>query len=161
PPLPSRLELVPGKGPVGYATKWSRGSAFDLSAPILDFTTQDLLDDRFVAQAKGVLRFWVEDIDAENLRRLRAGVRNFTLPSQYLTGKCGTSSGWAVQGVSVAGGNDVDRAIDLLKEQLDWVSDQLCKGGDILSGVRGMLLLQQLYSDDHPNPICLSNHAER
>jgi len=159
--LPSlaRLELVPGRGPDGMATQWKDGSTFDLSAPILDFTIQDLLDDGFVERAKKVLRFWIEGVDMENLRRMRAGVLNFKLPARYKTGESAELGSWIIQGVNKADSAAVDRAASLLREPLDWVSDQLCKLGDLPSGTRGMLLLQQLYWDDYHVPLCLSNHA--
>jgi hypothetical protein len=39
-------------------------------------------------------------------------------------------------------------ATALIREPLDWLSDQLIKGGDLFSGIRGMLLLRQLYWED-------------
>jgi hypothetical protein len=152
---PERLELVPGSGPIGKATEWKDGSTFDLSAPILDFTMQDMLDDAFMKRAKAVLRFWIEEVELENLRRMRAGVLNFKLPYSYRTGESGTEGGWVIQGVNRAGGAAVDRAVALLREPLDWASDQLFTLGDLLGGIRGMLLLRQLYWDDTHAPRAL------
>jgi hypothetical protein len=153
--LPSRLELVPGQGPYGRATQWKDGSVFDLSAPILDFTIQDMLDDGFVVRAKDVLRFWIEDVEVENLRRMRTGVLNFRLPDPYKTGESGSQMGWVTQGVNYADSAAVERAVALLREPLDWVSDQLFSGGDLLSSIRGMLLLRQLYREESTFPRAL------
>jgi Leucine Rich repeat len=153
------LELVPGMGPDGRATQWKDCSTFDLSAPILDFTIQDMLDDGFVKRAKEVLRFWIEEVEMENLRRMRAGVLNFKLPDPYRTGESGTQRAWITQGVNRADSSEVERAVGLIRDPLDWVSDQLYKGGDLLSGVRGMLLLRQSYWEDYHAPLALGSSS--
>ena len=150
--MPTRLELVPGHGPYGRATQWKDGTVFDLSAPILDFTIQDMLDDGFVARAKEVLGFWIEEVDMENLRRMQAGVLTFRLPDPYKTGESGTQQAWVIQGTNYASDAAVVKAIALIREPLDWLSDQLFKGADLFSGVRGMLLLRQLYLEDETWP---------
>jgi hypothetical protein len=155
PPLPQRLELIPGEGVDGHPPTWIDGTKFSLSAPILEFTIQESLEEGFVQKAKAVLQFW-NDVDLENLHRLQSGVLNFKVPAPYKTGECKVR-GWATQGVNRAEREAVDRGIARLKESLDWVSDQLFKNGDLPGAIRGMLLLRHLYWDEHHSPMSLSN----
>ena len=58
PPLPARLELIPGNDTVGTPTQWDRETAtFQLSAPILDFTVAQMGEDGFAENAQDVLNF--------------------------------------------------------------------------------------------------------
>jgi hypothetical protein len=85
PPLPDRLELIPGEGTEGKCTEWSGGTTFSLSAPILDFLLgQPDADEEFRGRAAGVLKFWV-DVDEENLKRVRMSLREFKMPDHYQT----------------------------------------------------------------------------
>lgn len=82
PPLPNRLELVPTTDETGRNTQWEGGSTFSLSAPILDVTIQDLLNDQFHRKAWDVLKFWI-GYELENLSRIKAGIHQFTMPDGY------------------------------------------------------------------------------
>ena len=158
PPLPRRLELIPGLGAEGHAAAWIDGTRFSLSAPILEASIPETLDGEFVKRAKAVLQFWI-DIDLENLDRLRSGVLNFKVPHPYQTGECKVR-GWAIQGVNRAEGEAVAQGIARLRKSLDWVSDQLYKHGDLPGAIRGMLLLRHLYWSDYHSPASLSNGTE-
>ena len=46
-----------------------------------------------------------------------------------------------------------------IREPLDWVSDQIFKVGDLSSGIRGMLLLRQLYWNDESAPQALGSSS--
>src|SRR5580658_6170917 len=82
---PKRLQLTPETAATGRATQWWPGTesgdqwTFGLGAPILDFSLQDTLQDRFTDRAKRVLEFWLE-VDQKNLLRVQAGIYSFTMP---------------------------------------------------------------------------------
>jgi hypothetical protein len=159
--LPERVELKPGIGHEGSSRNWLNGSSYDLSAPILDFTIQELLDDKTVNNARDVVRYWIVEIEQENLRRKSAGARNFKLPSTYVTNERSEPKGWIVRGIGHAESKAIDEATTRLCAPLDWLSDQLCEQGDLPGGMRGMLLLQHLYGLDRHWPSCLVNHSSR
>jgi hypothetical protein len=47
--------------------EWVTGDTFNLKAPILNFTIQEILDSDFRAHVAEVLKFWI-DYDVENSR---------------------------------------------------------------------------------------------
>jgi len=157
PPLPQRLELLPGEGMEGCPSNWIDGTRFGLSAPILEFTVEKALEDEFPAWAKRVLQMWI-DVDLDNLRRVQNGVRNFRVPSPYRTNECEVR-GWATQGVGHAESEDLAQGAARLKDSLDWVTTQLFKHGDLPGAIRGMLLLRHLYWADFHGPAALTTLA--
>lgn len=158
PPLPERLQLVPGTGTQGTCTEWSGGTSFSLSAPILDFElTRPETDREFRATAAGILKFWI-DVDEANLRRVKLNLREFQMPDQYQTNVL-PRGGKVFQGLGVVDREDLEQAVGHLKEPLDKVSDQLLKHGDVLTSIRGMLLSRQLCWDDYHRPQSLTIHA--
>src|SRR5439155_20688984 len=85
PPLTERLELTPGEGTEGKCTRWSGGTTFSLSAPILDFRLDKPdTDEAFRSCAAGILKLWI-DVDEENLKRVRMNLREFSMPHGYRT----------------------------------------------------------------------------
>jgi hypothetical protein len=81
----NRLKLVPRTDTKGLTVDcdWlSGGDTFTLSAPILDFTIQELLEDDFHAQVKQVLQHWI-DYDLKNLVRIRNGMPTMWVPYDY------------------------------------------------------------------------------
>jgi hypothetical protein len=80
----NRLELIPGTETKAHTVDWLEGDTFDLKAPILNFTIQELLDNDFRARVAEVLNFWIE-YDVENLARIRNGIPSFWVPYDYET----------------------------------------------------------------------------
>ena len=70
PTHPNRLELIPGTETRANTVDWDTGDRFDLKAPILNFTIQDVLGPEFRRQVAEVLKFWI-DHDVENLFRIK------------------------------------------------------------------------------------------
>jgi hypothetical protein len=62
----NRLELIPGTETKANTVGWVKGDTFQLQAPILNFTIQEVLDQDFRAQVAEVLKFWI-GYDVENL----------------------------------------------------------------------------------------------
>jgi len=144
PPLPNRLELVPTSDQEGRCTQWEGGTTFSLSAPILDASVQDLLDDGFHRRAWEVLRFWI-GFDLENLARIKAGIHSFRMPDQYTTNTT-KFSGWVTQGIRKA--PDLTLAMEHVKEGLAYLSSQLYRSGDLAGAVRSAMLLRHFFKND-------------
>ncbi|WP_447433132.1 hypothetical protein [Cupriavidus basilensis] len=92
----SRLELIPGRATKAKSVEWGDGGKFEMKAPILNFTIQELLDDAFRAHIANVLKFWIE-YDMRNLIRIRCGIPRFQVPAEYETNST-SFEGWAIQG---------------------------------------------------------------
>jgi hypothetical protein len=60
------------------------GGTFELKAPILNFTIEQLLNKRFHARVADVLNFWI-GFDMENLFRIKCGLPHFRVPYDYET----------------------------------------------------------------------------
>jgi len=144
PPLPPRLELIPTVESEGQCTKWEGGTKFSLSAPILDASMEDLLKDDFHREAREVLQFWIS-VDLANLERINAGIHSFTMPASYRVNSTELLR-WAIHGVTKA--ENIESAIEHLKESLSWISSQLHRRGDISGAARCAMLLRHLYPDD-------------
>jgi hypothetical protein len=84
PTHPNRLELIPGTETKAPTVDWVTGETFQLKAPILNFTIQEVLDPDFRADVAGVLKFWI-DYDVENLFRIKSGIHRFRVPFEYET----------------------------------------------------------------------------
>lgn len=144
PPLPDRLELVPTTGRDGKCTQWEGGRAFSLSAPILDVSVQELLDDEFHRQAREVLRFWI-DVEVANLARIAVGIQSFQMPYEYRTNAT-ESRGWVTQGITRA--PDLGITMQHMKECVAYLSCQLHRNGDLAGAARCALLLRHFFKDD-------------
>jgi len=144
PPLPDRLELVPTTDEEGRCTQWQGSTTFSLSAPVLDATIQQLLDDGFHRQAWEVLRSWI-GFDLENLARIRAGIHSFRMPDQYTTNMTNFRA-WVTQGITKA--PDLASAMEHVKESVAYLSSQLNRKGDLAGAVRCAMLLRYFFKSD-------------
>lgn len=52
PPLPEKLELIPGAVGEGKCTQWEGGTSYSISAPILAFTVSDIHKEDFEKKSK-------------------------------------------------------------------------------------------------------------
>ena len=71
---------------------WTEHDSFNLTAPILNFTIQEVLKPDFRAQVTEVLKYWI-DYDVENLFRIKSGIHHFRVPRQYETNSTEGSGG--------------------------------------------------------------------
>ena len=71
----NQLTLIPGTENKAKPIEggWVEGESFQLRAPILDFTVQQILDDEFRDKVVRVLKFWI-GYDVENLFRIKCGI---------------------------------------------------------------------------------------
>jgi hypothetical protein len=86
PTQPHRLELIPGTETKAHTVNWAGDAAdtFNLKAPILNFTIQQVLDRNFRGHVADVLNFWIE-YDMDNLLRIKCGIHHFRVPHDYET----------------------------------------------------------------------------
>lgn len=144
PPLPNRLELVPTTDPEGICTQWEGSGTFSLSAPILDASVEELLDEQFHRRAREVLHFWI-GVDLKNLARMKAGIHSFKMPDEYRTNAT-EFRGWVTQGITKA--PDLAEAMEHVKESVAYLSSQLHRQGDLAGAARCALLLRHFFKDD-------------
>jgi hypothetical protein len=96
PTQPIRLEIIPGTETKARTVDWVTGDTFNLRAPILNFTIQEVLNPDFRAHVKEVLKFWI-DYDVENLFRIKSGLHRFWVPDDYETNSTKFRA-WTAQG---------------------------------------------------------------
>jgi hypothetical protein len=82
--LPERLKLLLNTPAGRGRTLGWEGTDCKLDPPILEFKTNDLLDDDLVRRYREVLSYWVR-CDSENVRRYLMGMRSIKLPAEYTT----------------------------------------------------------------------------
>jgi hypothetical protein len=153
PPLPPSLKLIPEITHAGRCTQWETdtksedGWKFTLSAPILDFSMTDILEDSFHETARKVLEMWLE-VEQQNLLHVNAGIYSFRMPDPYKTNST-EIGGWATQGIAPAPQALLGKSIDHLKGLLSWLIGQW-RNEDFLAAVLGAMLLRHL-GDEHPD----------
>jgi len=154
PPYPTPLRLLPGEPGAGVCTQWQwdNKGTFDLSAPILEFGVQEIEEERFRKSAAGILKYWI-NVDEDNLQLIRHGLRSFIMPDRYITNEL-PLAGRVIQSLRIVSRDDLGCAVSFLRPPLDGVSEHLFHH-DLLSAVRGMLLLRQLYWNDEHAPQAL------
>jgi hypothetical protein len=110
----NRLELIPGTETKAETIEggWVTGESFNLKAPILNFTIQDMLRDDFRDQAVEVLKFWI-GYDMENLFRIRSGIHHFRVPAEYETNTTKVSA------LSDQGGPFTEGSLQLAQSRLE------------------------------------------
>jgi hypothetical protein len=81
----SYLELIHGTETKAQTLVggWTKGDSFNLTAAILNFAIQEVLNPDFRTQVAKVIKFWI-DYDVENLFR-KSGIHHFRVPYQYET----------------------------------------------------------------------------
>jgi len=141
--LPDTLELVPEDGREGKSTQWSDGKTFSLSAPVIDRTIMELLDDNVWVQAKSVIDFWLQ-VEQRNLARLTMGVPVFSMPSTYKTNTT-TITGTVCQVSNRPERIDPVRAT--LGEIFAWLERAVLRKDDLRGMARTALLLRYLFPE--------------
>jgi hypothetical protein len=83
--LPDRLKvLLNAPAGKGRTLDWDDAGNCKLGPPILEFKTDDLLNDDLVRKYREVLAYWVQ-CDSANVRRNQIGMRSVKLPGNYQT----------------------------------------------------------------------------
>ena len=146
---PTRLELIPGLERKRNTVDWLTGDTFNLAAPILDFTIQEVLDKDFRIQVAEVLKFWIA-YDVENLARIKNGMPSFWAPNDYETNKT-TFKGWTQQGGRFREAS-LSLAQNRLKELLGLLATHHYREGDMVKAAVYAMALRQLSPDGHDSP---------
>lgn len=82
--MPEEVTLTPERITDGVAFKWTPPAAVSLSAPIVDFTVSQLLNEANRKLAGDCIKRWAQ-IDAANIRRRANGLNVVEMPSHYKT----------------------------------------------------------------------------
>ena len=140
PPLRDHLTLVPGSGQEGHFVEWRDGFEFSLSAPILQISVVDLLDEAIVTQRREVFRQWVM-LDRSNCDLLRQGLLRFRMPTRYVVNETpGQSFGEM--------GNEAPELEHMIRGVLTAAEGTECVGGQLgRRGDRKGALLAALFVD--------------
>jgi hypothetical protein len=141
PTHPDRLELILGTETQAQTVDWGTGETFNLKAPILNFTIQEVLDRDFRAHVAEVLKFWI-DYDVENLFRIKSGIHHFRVPHDYETNTT-KFSGWIHQG-SRFREESLLLAQSRLKELLGLIATHHYRNNDMMSAAIYAMALRQL-----------------
>lgn len=146
---PVRLELRPGNETKAITVGWVTGDTFDLKAPILNFTIQELLDGDFRARATDVLKFWIE-YDMENLFRIKSGIHHFRVPNNYETNTTKFTA-WSGQGADFQE-KSLQLALDRLKELMGHIATHYYRTNDMLNAAIYAMTLRQLSPEGWSGP---------
>ena len=141
--IPDSLKLVPEDSRQGRCTQWEDGKMFSLSAPIVDRTITDLLDDTVFTQTRAVIEFWLH-AEANNLALVTMGVPSFTMPDEYETNTTafkGTVFQWGAPSDGIA------RVRETLGKMLPWLAEAYRRENNLGGMARTALLLRHLYPD--------------
>jgi hypothetical protein len=141
--LPNTLELVPEDGSEGESTQWSDGKTFSLSAPVIDRTIMELLDDNIWAETRAVVDFWLQ-AEKQNLARLTMGVPIFSMPAGYKTNAI-PHTGTVFQSNTLMDRIGPVRAA--LGETLPWLAHAFLRKDDLPGMARAALLLRYLFTE--------------
>ena len=139
--LPDSLELVPDDSCQGQCTEWKDGKTFSLSAPIVDRTVTELLDDAVFTQTKAVIECWLK-AEARNLALVTMGVPIFSMTDRYETNALPRSARmfqWGHPPDAIA------RVRESLGKMLPWLAEAYRRENDVPGMARAALLLRYLY----------------
>jgi Domain of unknown function (DUF4365) len=128
-PLPERLVLCPDFAAAeGECKYWQEPGSGALSAPLLDFTLDQLADDDFFEQVREVLDSWI-DLEYENLFQQRTGTRQWISPHKYQPNEPidPALTGWCYQSGPAATVSEPRQTMAVLRHSLAWVMDQSAK----------------------------------
>jgi len=149
PTQPIRLELIPGTETKTHTVDWVTGDTFNLKAPILNFTIQEILDPDFRAHVAEVLKFWI-GCDVENLFRIKSGIHHFRVPNDYETNTTKFRA-WRGEGGRFRE-ESLTLAHDRLKELMGLIATHYYEKGDMVSAVIYAMALRRLSPSGYEEP---------
>jgi len=95
-----------------------------------------------------VLEFWI-NCDVENLFRIKSGIHQIRLPSDYVTNKI-EHNGWTIQGGRFRE-DSLKRARNHLIELIGLIAKHHCDNKDMVNAAIYLMALRQLSSIVEPN----------
>jgi hypothetical protein len=143
PTQPHRLELIPGTETKANTVNWTGDAAgtFNLKAPILNFTIQQVLDRNFRNHVADVLKFWIE-YDMDNLLRIKCGIHHFRVPHDYETNTKNFTA-WAGQGGDFRE-ESLPLAQEHLRELMGHIATHYYRKDDMVNAAIYAMALRQL-----------------
>lgn len=154
---PTPLVLRPARAGVGSIGNWYPSNSYELGAPILRVSSEDLFDDEILAERKQVLEAWL-NIERRNMLLRDIGMMRFRAPAQYTTNTA-KFGGYVEMGLALPSDEQLKDAINVLAEALDCVGSQLGHRGreqDTDTVVLAMMLLR-LLTDRGRKPLGIHN----
>ncbi len=143
------LRLKPTTETRGQHIKWQDGQEFSLSAPILNFRLDELLNDQFRSKAGETLATWVK-IENANIARIRTGIPRFDMPVEYTTNETPTEKTWNAYytqnyDAEVVPQRQLDLAPRSLRESLEFIGSELRKRRNMEGAAKVLLLFRELF----------------
>lgn len=140
---PTRLKLTPTGLDDGESVRWTDGTDFSLSAPILRVSITDFVEGGKLEILRRVLKYWVS-LDTFNCDLRRIGLLRFRMPHRYRVNEVPALGGFVEQGLLQPTDSQLARAVRMLVEAVDCVGDQLRVRGDRISALYAAMLLRHL-----------------
>ncbi len=142
-PHQGKLALKPSRSDEGDHVQWRDPTQFDLSAPILRVTLQDLLAPEKLAHLRAVFDFWVRN-DELNCMLRRMGLLRVREPQKYFTNVVPSDSAIVEQGMQLPTTDQQLQSIKTLVEVVDCVGHQMLAQGDRQAALYACALLRHL-----------------
>jgi hypothetical protein len=142
--LPERLKLLLNAlAGEGRPLDWDDAGNCKLGPPILEFKTDDLLNDDRVRKYREVLTYWVQ-CDSANVRRYQMGMRSVKLPGNYRTNEVpsGPNARYFLNYPSI---DAQPKAEETSLELDEWLGPLKLKSGDSLGAL--LVALRLRHSD--------------
>ena len=138
--LPSSLTLTTGEVGEGEClSALNKANELSLSAPILEISLEDSLDERRMSSCRDVLRDWTR-VDRRNLDLRAAGLLRFQMPHRYRTNERPPAV-WVEHGNLEPDRAQMAGALERLVETVDCVGHQLFVAKDRKAALYAALLL--------------------
>lgn len=141
-PLRGHLTLVPGNGHAGTFVEWRDGFQFSLSAPILEISVADLLDEATMVARRQAFKQWVE-LDRSNCELSRQGLLRFRMPASYRA-NCAPDQSLGEIGNAVPDFAHMIRGVLTAAESTECIGGQLGRRGDHVAAVMAALFVDHL-----------------
>jgi hypothetical protein len=146
--LPNRLELIPETVDEGKFVQWSKSGKFSLSAPILQVSLSDLLNETLMTNLRKVFAEWVR-IDRNNCDLVRHGLLRFRMPDAYKVNESPSRS-IVEMGNAIPNFSYIEQGILTAAEGAECIGGQLARLGDRAAALFAAFFvdhLQQTYGE--------------
>jgi hypothetical protein len=142
--LPERLKvLLNAPAGKGRPLDWDAAGNCKLGPPILEFKTDDLLNDDLVLKYREVLTYWVQ-CDSANVRRYQMGMRSVKFPGAYQTNEVPLAPS-ARLFLNYPSADTQSKAEETALELDEWLGPLMLQGGDSLGAL--LVALRLRHSD--------------
>jgi hypothetical protein len=155
---PESLNLVPDVTAVeGDCGLWHDPCSASLSAPILNFTVEELADDRNFQRFRDVLDSWI-DLEYDNLSQMTTRTRHWVTPDGYRTNEPIDRRPIRWQFGPAATVDEVCQVMGVLSHSLAWVMHGALRFGDWPGALRVALLLRHFCSEERRGYVSSFSH---